>query len=193
MHIERSGYIPLEVRIHIHAFPSLSPHIERISSLEMFIHHELSLHIITRSISKPAPLLETMTMHVRGQSSLKIPPIFFEAFLFSVRMLNVRGVTLAPGPCTLSQLTRFTRETRLNRSATPEAKLNCPGRQDHESKKHVTALSHLEEVTLTADEGFRAPLASPIIPAPCLSSVRRVNTINDNKQTVSITYYESQC
>ena len=39
----------------------------------------------------------------------------------------------------------------------------------------MITLSHLEEVTITTDEGFRAPLATPILPTLCLPSVRRVN------------------
>ena len=66
-----------------------------------------------------------MTLHTTGQPPLRLPPIFFEAFLSSVRTLNFRGVTLAPGPCKLSQLTKFTLEIRLD----------SPGRRDHEPEK----------------------------------------------------------
>lgn len=129
-----------------------------------------------------------LTRH--GSGPPEITAYFFEAFLSSVGTLNVRGVTLAPGPCTPSKLIRFSPETCFNRfmAIAPlgllgeippfqllEAKLDCPDRRDHEPEKRVITLSHLEEVTITTDECCRAPPASPILPALCLPSVRRVN------------------
>jgi hypothetical protein len=157
----------------------------------MFLGHKPFLQEIAQHISGPAPLLETVTLYATSErGSLELPPIFFEAFLSSVRTLNIRGATLAPGPCKISQLTKFTLETRLKQltiitlldllGEMPllqllEVKLDRPGQRDHAPEGRVVTLSHLEEVTITTDERFRVPLASPILPALCLPNVRRVN------------------
>ena len=189
-YLERSGSVPLEVQIHINAFRLFYPHTERISSLEIFLDHKSYLYGVAQHISKSAPLLETMTVHATGRDSPKLSPIFFEALHISVRALNVRGVILAPGPSKFSQITNFTLETRLQRFTTTalldligempllrflEARIDCASLQDHKPEKRVITLLHLEEVTITTDEGSRVPLPSPIIPALCLPSVRRVN------------------
>ena len=80
----------------------------------------------------------------------EITAYFSRGIPFPARALNFRGVTLAPGPCKLFQLTKFTLGTCLDRFTTIvlldllgempllqllEAKLNCPGRRVNESKK----------------------------------------------------------
>lgn len=191
-YLKRSGSVPLEVNIHDHASQFLSSHTERILSLRMFLGQTSNLHEIANHFSKPALLLQTMSLHVTDadRAILHLPSTFFETFLSSVRKLTVRGAILSPGPCKLSQLTKFTLKTRLNRLSSVvlldileempllqflEAELNCSDRREPIPGNRVITLSNLEEVAIATDEDFCAPLASPILPALCLPSVRRIN------------------
>ena len=191
-YLERSGSTPLEVQIHDHASRLLSSHIERISSLWVFLDNPPNLHKIARHFPKPALLLQTMDLHVTngGQSTLCLPSTFFETFLSSVRVLAAHGAILFPGPSKLSQLTKFPLETRFDTVSSIglldileelsllqllEVKLDWTNQHGRISGNRIVTLSRLEEVTITMDDSFGVGLASPTLPALCLPSVRRIN------------------
>lgn len=98
MHIERSGSVPLEVRIHIHAFPFLSPHIERISSLEMFIYHGMSLHTIHLETDAPP---RNDDLAPQGWGLPENTAYFFRGIPFLRLREDVERPRRHPGPWTM--------------------------------------------------------------------------------------------
>lgn len=160
----------------------------------MFLDHPSNLDEMAEHLSKPAPLLETATLCVRGRSLcwpvLVLPPSFFEACLSSVRTLTLQGVTLSPGSCKLSQLTKFTLETGFTTSVSSVVLLDALERMPllrlFKTKLYYTmppiaipenrvvTLPYLEDITITTDEYPLTPFASPILPAICLPSAHRI-------------------
>ena len=112
-YLKRSGAVPVSVQIPAHASRLLSSSTGRISSLRMFLGHQSCFTEIVKYFSKPAPLLEAMSLHVTdcGPTNLALPPTLFEEILPSVKMLAIYGSTLSPGPYEFSQLTVFILET----------------------------------------------------------------------------------
>jgi hypothetical protein len=190
-YFERSESVPVDVQIHAHASQLLSPYTERISRLTMFLDNRSDLDEIAGNLSKPAPLLETITFRARNldHRGLVLPPRLFEAFLSSVKTLTLRGAILSPGQCKFSKLTRFILKTFVTRDASAilldaleqmpllqifESKLLRVHRRDPLPSDRVVTLPHLEEIAIAVDEAWFDPAASPILPALCLPRVRRV-------------------
>ena len=187
-YLDRSGSVPVDVQIHARASQLLSSHTGRILSLRMFLRPPLDLDRVAEYLSDPAPTLKTVTLHVKnwGRSVLVLPPTFFEGLLSSVRTLTIHGPTLSPGPCNLSQLTKFTLITHPRASVPSAVLLDTLERMpllqlfEHKTNRHdivpidrVVTLPRLEEITITVDF-FSAGGASSILPALCLPSARRV-------------------
>ena len=192
-YLERSGSIPIDVQIHARAFQPLSSHTERFSSLRMLLDYPSGLDEIAQHFSKPTPILETISLHLRdwNQRTRVLPSTFFKAVLSSVRTLTLCGAILPPGPCRLSRLTKFTLKTRSGTGVLSitlldclermpllrifEAKLYCVHRPDDVPEGRVVTLPHLEEITITANRECCGPLTIPILPALCLPSAYRVS------------------
>ena len=192
-YLERSGSIPIDVQIHARAFQPLSSHTERFSSLRMFLDYPSGLDEIAQHFSKPTPILETISLHLRdwNQRTRVLPSTFFKAVLSSVRTLTLCGAILPPGPCRLSRLTKFTLKTRSGTGVLSitlldclermpllrifEAKLYCVHRPDDVPEGRVVTLPYLEEITITADHQSLGPLEISILPALCLPSAHRVS------------------
>ena len=187
----RSGAVPVNVQMHAHASRLLSPYTGRISRLTLFIDGQSDIDEISKRLSKPAPLLETITLRAnhRDRRTLALPPRFFEGFLSSARTLILRGLVLSPGPCPLSKLTKFTLNARLARvTATAlldtleqmpllrifEAHLKFANQQDPVSRRRVVTLPYLEEIAITMHGNWFIPIAGPILPALRLPRARRV-------------------
>lgn len=190
-YFERSGSVPVSVRIHARASRFLSPHTERISRLVVVIDEQSDLSEIGEHLSKSAPLLQKLTLRLKQWrlQDLALPPGFFSAFLSSARTLNLCGAILSPGPCQLSKLTEFTLQSLLG-NVTPtilldtleqmpllrvfEAVLTCVDYLDPIPWDRVVTLPHLEEIMITINENRFTPTANPILPALCLPSARKV-------------------
>ena len=144
-------------------------------------------------LSKPAPILEAMSLHLWDwyHPTLVLPPTIFEALLSSVRTLTLHGATLAPGPCILSRLTKFTLETRVTAIVPSvvlldtlermpllqsfDAKLYCAMEPDPVPEGRVVTLPDLEEITIMTDGEYIGPLTIPVLLALCLPAARRVS------------------
>ena len=63
-YLKRSGTVPVSVQIPAHASRLLSSNIGRVSSLRMFLVHQSCFNRIVKYFSKPAPLLEAISLHV---------------------------------------------------------------------------------------------------------------------------------
>ena len=191
MYFERSRTVPVVVQIHARSSRLLSPHTERISGLTMFIENLQDLHDIAEHLSKPAPLLHTITLRFahRDRHSLTLPPGFFEVFLSSTKALTLHGRVLSPGPCELSRLTKFTLESDLSSATSADlldsleqipllqvfkALLRRRGQLDRVPGDRVVTLPRLEEISITIDENLFRPVASPILPSLRLPSARNV-------------------
>jgi len=192
-YLERSGSIPIDVQVHAFASQLLSPHIGRISSLRLFLGRSLDLDEIAEHLSKPAPILEAISLHVWNwdHPTLVVPPTLFETLLSPVRTLAVHGATLSPGPCKLSRLTKFTLETRLTATVPSvvlldtlermpllqyfETKLYCAREPDPVPADRMVTLPHLEEITIMTDGEHIGPLIIPVLPALCLPGALKVS------------------
>jgi hypothetical protein len=192
-YLERSRSVPVNAQIHVSSSRLLSPHAERISSLRVFMgNYPSNVEALARHFSKPTPLLEAISLQVQdGDRTLVLPPLFFDAFLSSVRTFTLEGATLAPGSCRLSRLTKFTLETCIKTSVPCvalldslaqmtllqvfEVKLYCGHPPDAVPRNRVVTLPHLEEITITTNGQLIGPLENPISPVLCLPNARRVN------------------
>ena len=190
-YFERSGSIPVKVQIHARASRLLSPYTGRISQLTIFIDNRSDLGEITKHLSKPAPLIETVALYVtrRELRGLVLPPGFLEMLFSIVRTLTLYDAILSPGLLQFSKLTKFTLNARLA-SVTPtnlldtleqmpllcllEATFRSPQLRDVIPETRVVTLPHLEGITITVDENGRAPVSSPLLPALCLPNARSV-------------------
>ena len=190
-YLERSGSVPVKLQIHARASRLLSPYTERISGLTVFIDNHSDLDEIAKHLSKPAPLIETVTLCglYRPPRGLVLPSEFFEAFLSSARTLVLNGATLSPGSYQLPKLTKFTLDAssanvtfavlldtleQMPLLRVFEAILCRPQGGDAIPENRVVTLSRLEKIAITVDENRRTPVASPILPALNLPSARSV-------------------
>ena len=190
-YLERSGSVPVKLRIHACACQLLSPYAKRISELTIFIDDRSDLGEITKHLSKPGPLIETIALHVtrRDLRGLALPPGFLETVFPAASTLTFHNAILSPGSFQLSKLTKFALNARLA-DVTPtnlldaleqmpllclfEAKLRSPQSWDVIPETRVVTLPHLEGITITIDENGRVPVSSPVLPALCLPSARSV-------------------
>lgn len=196
-YLERSGSIPIDIQVPAHACRLLSPHTERISSLRVRLGRQSDLDELSEHLSKPAPILTKMGLHVGkwAQPTLALPDTFYEVFLSSVRTLTVRGATLSPGPCKLSQLTKFTMvgapsvvllDTLEGMPLLQSfaAEFDCSAPLEALPEGRVVTLPHLRDIVITTDENLRAPLTSPILPVLCLPNARRVSIHSTRAESV---------
>ena len=201
-YLERSGSVPVNVQTHAFASQLLSPHVGRISSLRLFWCRSWDFDEIAEHLSKPAPILEAISLHVWDwdHPTLVLPPTLSETLLSSVRTLDFHGATLSPGPCKLSRLTKFILETRVTTIVPSvvlldtletmpllqffEAKLSCARQPDPVPGDRVVTLPHLEEITIMVDGEYIGSLTIPILPALCLPGARRVSVRSINVFTV---------
>lgn len=189
-YFERSRSVPVNIQIHARASRLLSPHIDRISGLSMFVDNRWDIDKIAESLSKPAPLLETVNFWAsyQGPRGLVLPP-FFQPLLYSTKTLDLRYIGLSPGRCQLTKLTRFTLKTFLIGSSSAllldtleqmpllqvfEASFYRTNQHDPVPDDRVVTLPHLEDITITIDENRLPPVPNQILPALSLPSVRRV-------------------
>ena len=160
----------------------------------MFLGHQSCFTEIVKYFSKPAPLLESMSLHVTncGPTNLTLPPTLFEEILPSVKMLAIYGSTLSPGPYEFSQLTIFILETptifsvpsaalldtleRIPLLQYFRARLYYTSQPDAVPGNRVVTLPHLKEIGIIADGQLLAPLTNPVLLALRLPSARRVKT-----------------
>ena len=192
-YLERSGSVPIDVQTFAHAFRLFSPHIDRISSLELYLGRTPNLHEIAEHLSKPAPILETVILHGGGWDcpTLVLPSSFVEVLLSSIRTLAFHNAILSPGPYKLSRLTKFTLETGplpvfpstvvldalecMPLLRFLELQLYCPSEQRPVPGDRMVTLPRLEGITITANGVGREPLIIPVLPALCLPRAHRVS------------------
>ena len=206
MYFERSGSVPIVVRIHSNASRLLSSHTERVSGLTMFIDHPSDIDEIAQYLSKPAPLLETITLRVAhwGRRCLILPPEFFKGFISSARTLILHGTILFPGPCKLSRLTKFTLETDLTDATSANlldaleqmpslqifnASLRSRSSRGQAPGNRVVTLRRLEEISITMlmDDNSFAPAAGQILPSLRLPSARKVLLMSIGASDIPLT------
>ena len=204
MYLERSGSVPIVAQIHARASRLLSPHTERISRLTMSVDNPSDIGEIADHLSKPAPLLEKITLRVacRGRHSLMLPPKFFEGFLSTAKVMILHGRALSPGPCELSRLTKFLLDTDLCAPTSADildsleqmpslqvfkASLCRRTPRDHVPGDRVVTLRGLEEISITIDQNLFASVASPIFPSLRLPSARKVTLKSVNASGVPLT------
>ena len=158
----------------------------------MFLVHQSCCNRIVKYFSKPAPLLEAISLHVTdwGATNLALPPTLFEAIFPSVKTLAIHGSTLSPGPYKFSQLTKFSLETPTTPNVPSavlldslermpllqffKAQLYYTSQPDAVPGNRVVTLPHLKEIAITTDGRLLGPLTSPLLLALRLPGVHRI-------------------
>ena len=161
------------------------------------------LEDIAEHLSKPAPLLKTIGLNVKGceEPTLGLPPTFLETFRSSVRALTLHGILLSPSPRPLEfpQVTKFILTTNFRASVPSGVLLDTLERMpllqlfeatftsqpDLIPGHRVVTLPHLEQITLTSNLAHLVPLKIPILPVLCLPRARRVNVRSLRNTTIS--------
>ena len=114
-YIERSKSAPLEMRLKDHpslrcckeAFLLATPYIGRLKTLSVFAGDQITTQVLVEHFSRPLPLLSTLKINLRHDSTPTLPDTLFGGDLSSLRALGLTGALMPLSWRGLENLTAF--------------------------------------------------------------------------------------